>query len=80
MIHDGQGRLTPERSGTTEALDLQIKRDDDYAHVLEALYQRRYTGSFTVHCQNGVPRLIELPGVQIALRSGTALDKPTRSA
>lgn len=65
----------PERNGTHEALDLQVKRADIYARVLEAIHQRKYTGSFTVHCHNGVPKTVEFPGVQISLTNGTELDK-----
>lgn len=70
----------PDRTGAHEALDLQIKRADMYSRVLEAIFQRKYTGSFTVHCHNGVPRTVEFPGVQISLTNGTALDKPDPSA
>lgn len=64
-----------ERTGTDQALELQVKRQDDFGRVLQALHDRRYTGSFTVHCHQGLPRTVEFPGVQISLTSGTVLDK-----
>lgn len=70
----------PERTGTHEALDMQVRRADVYAQVLEAIFQRKYTGSFTVHCRDGVPKTVEFPGVQISLTNGTGLDKPDPSA
>lgn len=70
-------------SGAEQALDRLIKRDDDYAAVVEAVYRHRYTGSYTVHCLNGVPHKVEFPGIQIALNPRAdppALDKSDKVA
>jgi len=61
-------------SGATQALDRIVLREDDYASTIEAIYTRRYTGSFTVHCLAGVPKRVEFPGVQVILVEGR-LDK-----
>lgn len=52
---------------TEQALDRVVQREDDFATVLAALYARRHTGMVILHFANGLPRKIELPGVQIAL-------------
>jgi hypothetical protein len=62
-------------TGTAQALDRMVIREDDYATALQAIYERGYTGAFTVHCLNGVPKRLEFPGVQIVLTGGS-LDNP----
>jgi hypothetical protein len=49
------------------ALDARRTRPDDFATVLATIFARRYTGSFTVHCVEGVPRVVEVPGEQVRL-------------
>lgn len=61
-------------SGSTQALDRLVIREDDYASTIETIYTRRYTGSFTVHCIDGVPKRVEFPGIQVLLVEGS-LDK-----
>lgn len=64
------------RSPTTQALDRVITREDDFATLLDALFSRRYTGAILLHFRNGVPKIVELPGVQITIRAGEGLDSP----
>lgn len=62
-------------SPTTQALERLVIRDDDFASALRAIYERRYTGSFTVHCIEGEPKKIEFPGIQVTLITQGRLDK-----
>jgi len=56
---------------TAQALDRIIRREDEYASVLMTIYDRKFTGSFTVHCIDGVPKRIDFPGVQVQLTGGS---------
>lgn len=38
-----------------------------FVDVLTDLYRRRYTGSITLHCAEGLPKKVEFPGQQITL-------------
>ena len=65
----------------TAALDRRTVRSEDFLAVLTTIYARRYTGSFSVHCVDGVPRVVEFPGEQVRLTGGPAaggLDTPPR--
>lgn len=66
-------------SVTDQAIDRIVQRADDFATVLEAIHRRQHTGTVLLHCVNGVPKLIEFPGVQVRLLQGD-LDKPTKLA
>lgn len=63
-----------------DALDRQLTLADDFATVLTTIFARRYTGSFAVHCVDGVPRVVEFPGTQVRLAAPQAaaggLDTP----
>lgn len=50
-----------------DALTRRHVRTDDFAAVLTTIFARRYTGSFSVHCVDGIPRVIEIPGEQVRL-------------
>jgi hypothetical protein len=54
-------------SAIADALAARRTRPDDFATVLATIFARRYTGSFTVHCVEGVPRVVEVPGEQVRL-------------
>lgn len=38
-----------------------------FPDLIQALYDRKYTGTITLHFSNGVPKVIELPAPQIKL-------------
>ena len=42
--------------------------------MLRQLREKRYSGAIILHLQNGIPRLVEVPKVQVALRED--FDKP----
>lgn len=62
-------------SAAGQALDRIVRRDDDFASVLTALYTRRHTGLVLLHFFNGRPRKIEFPGVQVTLLDEGDLDR-----
>lgn len=41
--------------------------ESDLATVLTHLFERKYTGPVTLHCHDGVPKVIELPAPKIRL-------------
>lgn len=55
---------------TDQALDQIVDRVEDFATVQEVIFRRQYTGTVLLHCRNGVPQVVEFPGVQIRLRRG----------
>jgi len=59
----------------TDVIDRILPADADLATVLDTVYQRRYTGTITVHLQNGRPKVVEFPGTQIRLLTKPTLDK-----
>jgi hypothetical protein len=48
-------------------LERVVIADADLAALLQSLYDQRYTGSITLHCAEGIPRIAEVPGVRIKL-------------
>lgn len=54
-----------------QALDLLASREADFASVLEEIYKRRHTGGVWLHCVDGVPKVVEFPGVQVRLTGGS---------
>lgn len=61
-------------SVTDQAIDRIVHRTDEFATVLETIHRRQHTGTVLLHCVNGVPKLVEFPGVQIRLLQGEGLD------
>ena len=61
-------------SEVDQALDRMVQRTEDFSAVLEAIYRRHHTGTVLLHCVNGVPKLVEFPGVQVRLK-GEGLDR-----
>lgn len=48
----------------------QIREEEqDFFQLLEALYDRRFTGTIVLQCRNGKPYLVEFPHTQIRLTS-----------
>ena len=41
--------------------------ESDLQTVLQHLWDRKYTGPVTLHCHDGVPKVIELPAPKIRL-------------
>lgn len=62
---------------TDQALDRIVHRTEGFAAVLDAIHRRQHTGTVILHCVNGVPKVVEFPGVQIRLLHGD-LDKPDK--
>ena len=73
MIPDTGGRATVDH-----ALASAASQESDLFTVLEAIYVRRFSGAVLVHCANGVPRMVEFPGVQVRLPP-RSLDTTERS-
>ena len=72
--------MTP-LSATLQALIDALPESDrlTFQALQEALYRVRFSGSFTVHCRNGIPKRIDL-GPPIALSIVEAdpdLDSPS---
>jgi hypothetical protein len=64
------------------ALDLRSfyhsERRVRLTEMLRQLREKRYSGAVILHLQNGIPRLVEVPRVQVALRED--FDKQEKSS
>jgi hypothetical protein len=57
-------------STTDQAIDRIVQRAEGFSAVLEAIFRRQHTGTVLLHCVNGVPKLVEFPGIQVRLLQG----------
>ena len=53
-------------SSTPARIAIEVTESDLFA-VLTEIYTQKYTGSYTVHCIDGVPKRVEFPGRQVKL-------------
>lgn len=56
-------------------LSLQDTKELDFAGLLMLLYEHRFTGAIVLNFRGGIPKVAEVPSVQIRLETGSALDK-----
>lgn len=49
--------------------------DGDFATLVESMYERRWTGYTGLHWLNGIPSMIDLPGVRVKLARRVSREK-----
>ena len=60
-------------SAVRDALAAIEQEDEDFPALLVALSATRYTGALILHCVEGEPKIVEVPGRQVRLRRARRL-------